>query len=211
MVTTRIASCLTRHQTIAGLMMFALFGFISGCSDDSSSSPAEEDAMEMDTIDVQPIDTDGVDEPDADPSDDVIDPQDAGGDTTIAAELDFYLLTGAGSVGAESESIAVTTTDEVAEYADSEGFQVDIGVTSQGIENGKVVYLSVNDEAVSVSGILAQDSATGSASFQEVTLAVGENVLRVYVDGIASVEKTVQVNLGACDIEVETIGEWMHH
>ncbi len=124
-----------------------------------------------------------------------------------APVLAFHFWTASGAKGEGEASVSLTLADEPPAYAGTPGFQVDVVVRTEHLEDGQDVTLEVAGQVVATLPVVV-DAGTGLGEvvFQAVTLThnpVGYEVVvrAVNLAGLSGSDaKTVLVDIGACGV-----------
>lgn len=118
-----------------------------------------------------------------------------------APAVDLVAATANGPVGEGVDSIALDATDEPVTYQSTPGFQMDFSILTTNVPEGVVVTLSVGGATFE-----AAVDENGVALVGGVVLSKGAQVVSVTVSvggQTAMVEKTITLDVPACDIVLE--------
>lgn len=124
-----------------------------------------------------------------------------------APVLAFHFWTASGAKGEGEPSVSLTLADEPQVYAGTPGFQVDVVVKTENLEDGRDVTLEVAGHVVATLPVVV-DAGTGLGEvvFQGVTLTHNPVGYEVAVRAVnqagqsGSDAKTVLVDIGACGV-----------
>lgn len=139
---------------------------------------------------------------------DVDDVDDVATDTaSLMPNLDFLFETALGSKGEGASEVEIGLTDELADYLQTPGFQLNIAVETTNIEAGRQVVLLVAGNQVATTAVtVIQGADTGTALFEGVTLTHDTDGYDVVVEAtnahgdVATATKLVKVDIGTCGV-----------
>lgn len=203
-----------KSQGIRTTFLLVFIGILAvGCGDDNSTSVALEDAdSSSETDSLVNLDSEGGESISEDSTtgggNDSGEEGDGDSTETSTTLLDFWLTSTEGDLGVGEDTIVVESSQEMEIYADEPGFQTDIRISTEHIANGSVVHLVLDENSIGAVGVLVEPgSEIGAAAFTGVTITEGEHTIRVYVDGVISVQKTATVTLGSCEVSLSPTNE----
>ncbi len=124
-----------------------------------------------------------------------------------APVLAFHFWTASGAKGEGEPSVSLTLADEPPAYAGTPGFQVDVVVRTENLEDGRDVTLEVAGLVVAtLPAVVDAGTGLGEVAFQGVTLTHNPAGYEVAVRAVnlagqsGSDAKTVLVDIGACGV-----------
>ncbi len=124
-----------------------------------------------------------------------------------APVLAFHFWTASGAKGEGQASVSLTLADEPPAYVDTPGFQVDVVVRTEHLEDGQDVLLEIAGQVVATLPVVVDEgTGLGEVVFQAVTLTHNPAGYEVAVRAanLAGLEgsdaKTVLVDIGTCGV-----------